>query len=219
MTSHRIFCALTFFVVFAASTGAQEFGIQEPTHAVEITPFGGSRFGGAIDLNSGPYSQLNIRSSWDYGALFDVGLIPHLEAEFMWGHQPTVLDGISFRTGASSLVGEVNLNFYQWGVDVPILRPGARIQPYFAGGLGFTHFSTNSAAVLPFENRFSFNIGGGVKYFVLRNFGFRFDVRYSPTHTTSSVGSFCDPFFGCYYAEVPNYAHQGEANIGLIFRF
>jgi opacity protein-like surface antigen len=218
MTSSRILCGVTFLVVCATSTGAQELGIEEWTHAVEITPFGGSRFGGAIDLNTGPYSQLSIRSSWDYGAWLDVSLIPHLQAEFMWGQQPTVLDGISFRTGASSRVGEANLNFYQWGVDVPVLRPDARIQPYFAGGLGFTHFSTNSSVVLPFENPFSFNIGGGVKYFVLRNFGFRFDVRYSPTRTTSSAGIFCNPF-GCYYAEVPNYAHQGEANVGLIFRF
>jgi len=45
------------------------------------------------------------------------------------------------------------------------------------------------------------------------------DLRYSPTQTTSSLGLFCDPFFGCYTAEVHNYAHQGEANVGLIFRF
>jgi len=217
MFSSRVLCGVALLFVLALSAAAQEFR----AHPVEITPFGGSRFGGAIDLNSGPFSQLNIRSSWDYGAWLDVRLVPGLEAEFMWNHQPTVLAGVSFLTGGSSRVGEANLNFYHWGLDFPILPSGSKLQPYFAFGLGFTHFSTNSSArdVLPFENRFSFNIGGGVKYFVVRNFGFRLDVRYSPTHTTSSLGLFCDPFFGCYTAEVANYAHQGAANLGLIFRF
>jgi hypothetical protein len=219
MSSRTILCSVTLLFVCAVSTGAQEIGIRTPR--VEITPFGGSRFGGSIDLNSGPFVQLNIRSSWDYGAWLNVALIPHLEAEFMWNQQPTVLDGVSFLTGATSRVGEANLNFYHWGLDYPILQPDSKIQPYFAFGLGFTHFSTNTSGrdVLPFENRFSYSIGGGVKYFVLRNFGFRLDVRYSPTQTTSSFGLFCDPFFGCYTAEVHNYAHQGEANVGLIFRF
>jgi opacity protein-like surface antigen len=222
MFSRKLLCGVALLLVVVASAGAQDyFGTQAHVHAVEITPFGGTRFGGTIDLNSGPFSQLDIRSSWDYGASLDVGLIPHLQAEFMWDHQPTVLDGVSFSTGAKTRVSQANLDFYHWGILVPFLRPDAKIQPYVAGGLGFTHFNAHNSAgqVLPFDNRFSFNVGGGVKYFVVRNFGLRLDVRYSPTHTTSSVGIFCDPFFGCFAAEVPNYAHQGEANIGLIFRF
>jgi opacity protein-like surface antigen len=220
MFSHKLLCAIVLLLV-AASADAQGGYSGTHTHAVEITPFGGSRFGGAIDLNSGPYSQLDIRSSWDYGAWLDVGLIPHLQAEFMWDHQPTVLDAVSFSTGAKTRVSQANLDFYHWGILVPFVPPDAKIQPYIACGLGFTHFNAHNSAgqVLPFDNRFSFNIGGGVKYFLVRNFGLRLDVRYSPTHTTSSVGIFCDPFFGCYAAEVPNYAHQGEANLGLIFRF
>ena len=221
MSLRRVLGGIALLLACAASADAQAYFEPQKTHAVEITPFGGSRFGGTIDLNSGPYSKLDIRSSWDYGAWLDVDLIPHLQAEFMWDHQPTVLDGVNFFTGARSRVSQANLDFYHWGILVPFLPPDSKIQPYIAGGLGFTHFNAHNSVgqVLPFDNRFSYNIGGGVKYFVIRNFGLRLDVRYSPTETTSSVAIFCDPFFGCFPAEVPNYAHQGEANVGLIFRF
>jgi opacity protein-like surface antigen len=206
------------FLAFAPSVGAQQ--LFPETH-VEVAPYGGSRFGGVIQLNSGPYSQLNIRSTWDYGAWLDVRLLSHLQAEFLWNHQPTVLSGVNYLSGATSRVGQANLDFYQWGLLVPILSPYSRVQPYFAGGLGFTDFTAHNAVeqFLPFSNRFSYNIGGGVKYFFTRNFGLRLDARYSPTETTTSFGIFCSPFFGCYRAQVTNFAQQGTANLGLIFRF
>jgi len=214
-----------FFVIGVCSAQAQSFFGDR---TVEITPFGGSRFGGNINLDttfsggpSGPFDQLNIRSTWDYGAWLDVGIFSHLQAEFMWDHQPTVLTGVDFTSGTAARIGEANLDFYQWGVEVPIFPAHARFQPYIAGGLGFTHFTAHSGAedFLPFANRFSFNLGGGVKYYFVKHVGLRLDVRYSPTRTTDSVATYCDPFFGCYPAQVSNFAQQGEANLGIIFRF
>lgn len=212
-----LYLAILFLSFGASSTSAQYFSDR---HTIELTPFGGSRFGGVIDLNSGPFDYLTIRSTWDYGAWLDVDVVPHLQAEFLWNHQPTVLNGHEFISGINPRIGEANLDMYQWGFLVSILRPESKVQPYLAGGLGFTHFTAHYAAeeFLPFENRFSYNVGGGVKYFPVSHLGLRLDVRYSPTRTTSSLGTFCGPF-GCFTAQVPNYAHQGQANLGVIFRF
>jgi opacity protein-like surface antigen len=219
MSSHRaLFVAILFLLVGASPSSAQ---YSSDRHAIELTPFGGSRFGGVIDLNSGPFDFLTIRSTWDYGASLAVDVVPHVQAEFLWNHQPTVLSGHSFTFGTTTRLSQATLDMYQWGVLIPILRPESKVQPYFAGGLGFTHFIAHSGGtnILPFENRFSYNMGIGVKYFPLQHLGLRLDARYSPTRTTSSTATFFDPFFGFFTAQVPNYAQQGQANLGVIFRF
>ena len=186
---------------------------------IEITPFGGSRFGGVIDANSSQVSNvdyLTIRSGWDYGAMLDVDLFPHAQAEFMWNNQPTVL-GEHIPGSGSSRIGEASLDMFQWSFLYQFLQPGSKLQPYAVAGVGFTSYNTNG--IIDLGNEFGYNIGGGVKYFFTPHFGLRLEARYSPSRTTQGYGEYCDPFYGCYTALVNNYAHQGQANLGLIFRF
>ncbi|HKV06089.1 MAG TPA: outer membrane beta-barrel protein [Candidatus Acidoferrales bacterium] len=219
MSLSRLVCLAIIFLTLGTSAANAQGSSDRRTF--ELTPFGGSRFGGLIDFNSGPSDFFAIRSTWDYGAWLDVDLVPHAQAEFMWNHQPTVLSAHDPATGTLSRVGQANLDMYQWGILYSFLRPESPVQPYFAGGLGFTHFNAHSGSMdfLPFANRFSYNMGLGVKYFPTRHLGLRLDARYSPTRTTSSNALFCDPFFGCFVARVPNYAQQGQVNLGVIFRF
>ena len=106
---------------------------------------------------------------------------------------------------------------FQWGLLYEFLQPGSKFQPYAVGGVGFTSYNTNG--IIDLGNELSFNVGGGVKYFFDPHFGVRVEARYSPSRTTEGEGLYCDPFYGCYPAQVSNYAHQGQANVGLIFRF
>lgn len=185
----------------------------------EITPFGGARFGGAIDLNSSSptnVDNLGIRNDWDYGAMLDVDLFPHAQAEFMWDQQPTVLSENYFG-GGSSRIGEASLSTFQWSLLYDFLQPGEKFQPYIVGGVGFTSYNTNG--IIDLGNQLAFNVGGGVKYFLTPHIGVRLEGRYMPSRTTEGVGEYCDPFYGCYNATVHNYANQGMANIGVIFRF
>jgi opacity protein-like surface antigen len=77
----------------------------------------------------------------------------------------------------------------------------------------------NGENALGFSNRFAYNLGGGVKYFFSSHWGVRVEARWSPTHTTSGLSEYCDPFYGCYPATTANKAEQGQANIGVIYRF
>jgi hypothetical protein len=74
---------------------------------IEISPFGGSRFGGVVQLNPNPSNidYFTIKSSWDYGVLGDVSLLPTFQAEFMWNRQPTELGAHNFFTGTTSQAG------------------------------------------------------------------------------------------------------------------
>jgi len=220
MSLWKLSCIAALLIAMGASSAQAQFDYDH--RSFEITPFGGTRFGGSIDLSQsgGPVGALNFKSTWDYGAIGDVDLVPHLQAEFLWSHQPSHLTAVN-QFGTSSMpAGEETTNMYQWGFLYSILHSESRFSPYFAGGLGFTHFSHDAVAALPFSNRFSYSIGGGVKYFIDRgqHVGLRLDVRYSPTRTTSSDQLFCD-FFGCFVARVPNYANQGMANLGVVLRF
>lgn len=200
----------------SSSSSSSGFGFWN--RGVEITPFGGSRFGGVIDVNSSSPSNvdyLTIRSGWDYGAMLDVDLFPHAQAEFMWNEQPTVL-GAHVPGSGSTRIGEASLAMYQWSFLFQFLQPGAKLQPYAVAGVGFTNYNTNG--IIDLGNEFAYNVGGGVKYFLNPHVGLRLEARFSPSRTTESLGEVCG-FFGCYTEPVPNYAHQGQANLGVIFRF
>jgi len=192
-------------------------------HEFEITPFGGSRFGGVIDFSNtttaynGDVDYLTIKSSWNYGIMLDYSLFPNLQAEFMYNHQPTELGEHNFVTGTRSDLTTADVDMYQWGFNYTFRDPEKRIRPYVVGGLGFTHF--NSGGNLPFYNRFSYNLGVGAKYFFSRHVGVRLEGRWSPTRTTVGVEEYYSPFYGPELVGVNNHAEQGQANLGLIFRF
>jgi opacity protein-like surface antigen len=196
----------------------------------EITPFAGSRFGGSIDLSTSTVGTpvvdyLNIKSSVSYGAIFDYTLWDNFQPEFMWNRQPTELSAHYPANNSIADVSGTDLDMFQFGFLYSFRRPRAKLKPFIAGGLGFTHFeylSSTAAAnglVPDFNNRFSYNLGVGVKYFFNKYVGLRLEGRWSPSRTTSSPQEYCDEFDNCYLANAANHAEQGQANVGLIIRF
>ncbi len=191
----------------------------------EITPFFGSRFGGNIDLSqqgNPNIDYLKIKSSIDYGIMGDITFWQNFQGEFMWNRQPTSLSSHNPTDNTFSRVTNMNFDMYQFSVLYNFLSPEKRLRPYAVAGLGFSHYGTapvDGQSVLGFSNRFAFNFGGGVKYFFNSHWGTRLEARWSPSHTTSGMTEYCDPFYGCYPATVANKAEQGQVNIGLIYRF
>ena len=224
MHSAKVILMSLILAAFGASSAHAQWSSTQTKRNIEITPFGGSRFGGVINTNSGgisPIDEFTIKSTWDYGVIGDIDLLPDslpgLQGEFMWSQEPTELGAHNATTGITLPAGKLTLNNYQWGIDYNLGARTSRLKPFVVAGMGFTHFS--SPGTLPFDNKLSFNLGGGVKYFVVRHAGVRFDFRWVPSRTTSHVETFFDPFFGFFNANVNDYAQQFQANLGLIFRF
>ncbi len=182
-----------------------------------FTPFVGVRFGGRISLSTPDVDRLNIDSSLNWGFNAGVGIAPNLFGEFMWNRQTTTLSAHHVSTNDTvTLTNRAHLDLYHvsllyefWG--------HSPIRPFVVAGIGVTHF--DSFGILDFSNRFSYNVGGGVKYLFTPQVALRAELRYSPSRTTSSNTVFCDPSFGCFTTPISNYAQQGQANIGLEFRF
>jgi hypothetical protein len=84
------------------------FGISS-AHAqdrLELTPFGGTRFGGQVDLttpNTQDVDYLKIKSTWDYGVIGTFTLWPKFQLEAMWNRQPTQFEAHNATTGTSHL--------------------------------------------------------------------------------------------------------------------
>lgn len=178
----------------------------------EITPFFGAKYGGTILFNNAFVNSDSIKDSEDFGVLFDYSLWDNFQAEFMWNRQPTTLTANNFN-GTKTTVGNTNMDMYHFGVDYAFRSPEAKIKPFFAAGLGWTHFG-NGDNLIGFSNRYSYNLGGGVKYFPARHFGFRFDVAYLATRTTPQLSN-----QGGFIVQTSAHAKQGEANLGLVLRF
>ncbi|HEX5424619.1 MAG TPA: outer membrane beta-barrel protein [Candidatus Acidoferrales bacterium] len=198
------------------------FGQGMSQHEFEITPFGGYKLGGKIDLppgTSSPFDYLPIKSSVDYGLEADYSLFPNLQAEFQFNHQPTDVDGHLIAIGGDVPLTSASINMYQFGFIYDLKPTDAKLKPFFGAGLGFTTWKPYSQ--LPVDSKtFSYNVGGGVKYFFNKYLGVRFDARWSPSRTTVSQQQFCDYYFG-YCGVTPVYAHaeQFQLNGGLILRF
>jgi opacity protein-like surface antigen len=185
----------------------------------EITPFLGARVGGKIDVNTPFVDYIIIRSSINYGGLFDYALWDNFQGEFMWNRQPTTLSdhNIGPPTSVTQLT-KSNIDEYQFDAVYSFRPTDVKLKPFVVAGLGWTHFG-NTDQFIGFGNKFSYNLGGGVKYYFAEHFGARLDVRWSPSRTTTSQGQVCNPYYGCYLANVSNHAQQGQANLGLIVRF
>ncbi|MHB8410865.1 MAG: OmpW family outer membrane protein [Candidatus Acidiferrales bacterium] len=198
------------------------------SHNIEITPFGGGKFGGKIAVNSGTVDNLLIKSSVDYGVTFDYGFWDTFQAEFTWERQPTALSAhdVSTQPPTVTKLSNINLDAYQFGILYDFRDTEAKVRPFFGAGVGFTHFgpatTTNSngqtQSILPFGNKLSYNVGGGVKYYFSRFVGLRLDARWLRTRTTPGQGQVCG-FQGCFTVATTNHANQFPINLGLIFRF
>jgi len=191
-----------------------------PAHAqvrYTISPFVGARFGGRINVNTPDVDYLSIHNSLNWGFNAGASFVPNLFGEFMWNRQTTTISAHDVQTDRmTTLTNKAHIDMYQGSLlyEIPMR---SMLWPFVVAGIGFTHF--DSHGILDFSNRFSYNFGGGVKYLFAPQVALRAELRWSPSRTTTSSAVFCDPFFGCFTTPISNHANQGQANIGIEFRF
>jgi opacity protein-like surface antigen len=212
-----LFWAFISIAIAPVRARAQTWHTGETGPRFTFSPFLGVRLGGRIAINTPNVDYLGIDSSFNGGFNLGARILPGLYTEFMWNRQSTTLSAHDTQSNTmTTLTNHAHLDMYQVSLlyEIPIR---SRLVPFAVGGIGFTHF--DSHGILSFDNRFSYNIGGGVKYLLARQVAVRSELRYSPSRTTTASTVFCDPSLGCFTTPVSNHAEQWQANIGLEFRF
>jgi hypothetical protein len=147
---------------------------------VEITPFGGYRFGGDFfELLTG--RPVDADGAPAVGVIVDVPLHEGLQFEALFTHQDA-------RITVPSLVGPPS----RWQIDVDHLQAGGLqeyadgpVRPFATGMLGLTRYS----GVGDSEVRFTVGAGGGLKLFPVSKVGVRLGSQVFATfvHTDAQV--------------------------------
>ena len=191
----------------------------------EASPFVGYETSGSYPISifssvsdlTVPVNKLRVNDALSYGTFLGYNLTENAQLEFMWDRNNGSYSARNALTGEYFKAYNSDIDQYQFGGLYMLRNSEHRLRPYIAGSVGFTHDSNSNGT--PNRTEFSWSIGGGVKYYVNRHFGFRGDARYMPTYGSSSNATYCDPFFGCYNAHVHNYLNRGNFVGGVIFHF
>ncbi|MGA2990183.1 MAG: outer membrane beta-barrel protein [Candidatus Korobacteraceae bacterium] len=193
---------------------------------LEISPAVGWETSGSfpvVNTTNPNIDQLRLDSSLSYGASIDYSVTQSLALEALWVRNQSTYSQHDFTTGFYSPVFDSNVDQVEFGVLYELRRGGLygdenKLQPFIAGGLGFTHEDNSQGT--PNRTSFAFNLGGGVKYYVSKHFGLRGDIRYMPTYANTTNALACSPFFGdCFVVRQHKFQQRGNFSGGIILRF
>jgi len=201
------FCVIILGILSMVSVATESMGQQ-----FEITPFVGYRFGGDFE-DSGTGVGLDIQDSESYGIILGMDMSPETQIEFLYSHQATELKPAGLFSPTS--ITDLDVDYYHFG-GTYIWNPKRDMRPFIQATLGVTHLSPDRAG-LSSETRFSFGIGGGVKYFFTKHIGLRLDGRALGTLLNSNSAIFCSG--GCTISVQGSTLWQFEGGLGVIFAF
>lgn len=178
---------------------------------VELTPFGGYRFGGDL-FESAAGTSLDTDGAPAVGLLLDIFLTPDRSVTFLYSHQEARVDD-EFAPADGSGGPRIAVDHWQLGGTQSYGR-GA-VLPFVTGGLGATWFSGDADS----ELRFSMSGGGGVKLMPARHVGVRLEGRiYAVFVDGESRGSICTSG-NCLIGLSVSVAWQAEFTAGVVLAF
>ena len=208
------FAALAIFLLAAVSVHAQG--------RWELTPFVGYETSGSYPISTTsvnpPIDRLRANAYANFGTFVDYNLGENFQLEAMWNRNNSSYSAHDILTNTYFNAYHSEIDQLQFGGLYMFRNSEHKLRPYAAASLGFTHDTNGNPN--PDRTAFSWSIGGGVKYSLMRHIGLRGDIRYLPTYGSSSIGTYCDPYFGiCYPATVHNYLNRASMVGGIVFKF
>jgi len=208
--------------------GLALLGASAPAGAVDVVPFGGLRFGGDTSSttdNSGTGSgsggaptshsqSFTINSSASYGAVIDFPLPSDFAVqalEIYASRQQTNIDGANL---LSPPITDLTVGVLQVGVVAVVPTADAHLSWLVTATGGATRFQTSAGS----ETRPSLGIGAAVRWMANDHVGVRADLR-ALVDFTGSGGSILACSGSCTYNYRGTVVVQGEASVGIVFRF
>ena len=182
----RLSCAVALIAVLAMSSHASAQS-WEVSGLAAYTPSAG------LDQQAPELNDLSVQGGFTWGLTGARLFTPRWGAEALWVQQASAYE-LETEAGASDLFS-MTVRQLHGDVVYHFGSADARLRPFVFGGLGATFFSADD---LESETKFSFGLGGGIKYFRWNAIGVRAHVRYKPTMLNDEDSAdFCDPFGFC----------------------
>ena len=181
---------------------------------VEVTPFGGYRFGGDFfELITG--QPVDLDGAATLGFVVNVPISNGMQFEGLFTHQDAGIS-VPARPFGPATLWKVSVDHYQAG-GLQEFGDRARVRPFLTGMLGLTRYAAEGDN----ELRFALSAGGGVKLFPTPRVGLRLDGRAFATFVDAGGHLVaCSAGSGlCLLALHVNLVWQAEFTAGLVFKF
>jgi hypothetical protein len=175
---------------------------------VEATAFGGLGFGGALIATPG-YEHVPLQAGLLYGGAVSVEFLPKWRFEALVMREESKVRGPVY--GAYV---DVNIDRYMAGFQEqePLSN---RFDVFGELMLGATRYKP---AGFESELWFTLGVAAGVKTYVARHLGFRFEARGYYTPVSISGAMICGPV-GCVFGYSGTGTFQGDISAGVVFAF
>ena len=175
---------------------------------VELTAFGGLAFGGELIATPG-YESVPLQAGLLYGGAVNVEFLPRWRFEALFMREESKVSGPVYGTSV-----DVDVDRYMGGV-----LSQERLSPRFDI---FGEFMLGATRYLPagYESELWFTLGAaaGVKTYVTRNIGFRFEARGYYTPVVISGATICGGY-GCVIGYTGTGTFSGDISAGVIVAF
>jgi hypothetical protein len=211
-----VLSASLLLIALSPSLSAQQQPEPKPLR-FDFTPFIGYRTAISFPIEphvTGTNPRVVLDASPSYGVSFGVRLQEDGLVEIRWARQDSYLHS----EDATPSIPRQHLILDQFHGDfsreyiVDEWRPWAR--PFVLLSVGATHVSDSPD--LHFT-RFSFGIGGGVRFYPSRHLGFKIQAEWVPVLVDPHVAFICGS--GCIVHVGGTLSSQGEVFVGPIVRF
>ena len=175
---------------------------------VELTAFGGLAFGGELIATPG-YESVPLQAGLLYGGAVNVEFLPRWRFEALVMREESKVPGPAYGTYV-----DVDVDRYMGGI-LSQERLSQRFDIFGEFMLGATRYVPAG-----YESELWFTLGAaaGVKTYVTRNVGFRFEARGYYTPVVISGATICGGY-GCVIGYTGTGTFQGDITAGVIIAF
>ena len=209
--------------MLCVAIGATAASAQTPRVAVSF--LAGWTFADGVSGDTNGFTRVDPQDSAHFGFSAGFFVNPNTEIGFLYRRQMTKLD----LTGParSQTIDGLNIDGYHGYFTYYFGDPEGKVQPYFMGGFGATHFGSVDLSVLggsatsASNTQFSTIWGAGIQFKANEHVGFKAGFNWSPIYIKSDPGGWwCDPYWGgCYVVGNAQYANQFDLMGAITFRF
>ena len=209
MTIARTLLVLIALCCLAAPVQAQDLEF-------ELTPYGGYRFGGKLELaeSNGSYK---LDDSGTFGVLLNWRHSANTQWEVLYSQQQSD----ARLSNETNLAPRVSTDFQTLQLGGTYQGDGEKVRPYVALTVGGTHVKANANGSES-DTFFSGSLGLGVNFLPTKRIGLRLEARGHMTFLTSSTSLLCKtgPDANvCSIRITGDTLNQVETFAGIVFRF
>jgi hypothetical protein len=216
LTQGRVFILGLLLLTLSATLAAQEPAIQKPCR-FDLTPLVSYRTSMSFPIQpyvTGTNPRVVLDATPSYGFAFGVRLREDDVVEFRWARQDSHTHFEDAFPGSPIQNATLDQFHGDFSHEYMVEDWRSWARPFVMLSVGASHVSGSPGASF---TRFSFGMGGGVKFFAGRHLGFRIQAEWLPVLVDPYGVAVCGA--GCVVHIGGTLSSQGEVAVGPIIRF